>query len=150
MMIYLIFVIFVIDDRISDSDRSRRYSWYFDSVSDSDSLLTIVTIFLVGLSLGKIMIYLIFVIIVIDDRISDSDRFRRYLWVFDSVSHSDSLLAIVTIFLAGLSVLTISTIFLAGRSLEKMMIYLIFVIFVIDDRISDSDRFRRYLWVCIW
>ena len=53
MMIYLIFVIFVIDDRLSDSDRSGRYSWYFDSVSDSDSLLTIVTIFLAGQTLGK-------------------------------------------------------------------------------------------------
>ena len=39
--------------------------------------------------------------------------------------------------------LTIVTIFLAGQTFGKMMIYLIFVIFLIDDRLSDSDRSRR-------
>ena len=89
----------MIGDRISDSDRCRRYSWYFDShdsVSDRHSLLAIVTIFLVGYSLGKIMIYLIFVIFLVgytlgksffmDDGISDSDIRRWYSDIFDSVS----------------------------------------------------------------
>ena len=49
-----------------------------NSVSDRESLLTIVTIFLVGLSLEKNDDISDIRDILIDDRISDGDRLRGY------------------------------------------------------------------------
>ena len=48
----------------------------FDSVSDSDSLVTIVTILFVGLSFGKNDDISDIRDILIDDKISDSNRLR--------------------------------------------------------------------------